>query len=68
MSLTVKLTELFLGVIKGKVTISYPYIECEAPTRYRGRPIFDANKCIGCGGCASNCPTRAILVSDPCQE
>ena len=33
-----------------------------------GGPIFDATKCIGCAGCANNCPAREILVFDVCQE
>jgi hydrogenase-4 component H len=38
------------------------------PEKFRGRPIFDASKCIGCAGCANNCPAREILVFDVCQE
>ena len=38
------------------------------PAKFRGRPIFDAAKCIGCAGCANNCPAREILVHDVCQE
>ena len=35
---------------------------------FRGRPVFDAEKCVGCGGCANNCPARSILLFDVCQE
>ena len=38
------------------------------PERFRGRPLFDAAKCTGCGGCANNCPAREILMFDVCQE
>ena len=39
-----------------------------APGAFRGRPVFDAEKCIGCAGCANNCPAREILIEDLCQE
>jgi hydrogenase-4 component H len=38
------------------------------PERFRGRPVFNPNKCIGCAGCANNCPAREILITDPCHE
>jgi hydrogenase-4 component H len=38
------------------------------PEGFRGRPVFDGNKCVGCGGCANNCPARSILIFDVCQE
>lgn len=52
----------------GRVTLNYPTESCPVPDRFRGRPIFDAAKCIGCAGCANNCPAREILVHDLCQE
>lgn len=68
MSLTSKLQEALLCLRAGKVTLPYPAQPAPPPARFRGRPIFDATKCIGCGGCASNCPAREILVYDVCQE
>jgi len=52
----------------GRVTLPYPAQPAPAPEQFRGRPIFDASKCIGCAGCANNCPAREILVFDVCQE
>jgi hydrogenase-4 component H len=68
MSLLSKLKESLICLKAGKVTLPYPAQERPAPETFRGRPIFDAKKCIGCAGCANNCPAREILVFDPCQE
>ena len=68
MSLLSKLREVWLGWRSGRVTLPYPAEPRPTPERFRGRPIFDATKCIGCGGCANNCPAREILIFDPCQE
>jgi hydrogenase-4 component H len=68
MSLLSKLREAWLGVQAGRVTLRYPFEARPAPATFRGRPIFDATKCIGCAGCANNCPAREILVLDVCQE
>jgi hydrogenase-4 component H len=68
MSLTSKFQEALVCLRAGKVTLPYPAQPSPLPERFRGRPIFDATKCIGCGGCASNCPAREILIHDVCQE
>jgi hydrogenase-4 component H len=68
MSLLSKLQETLICLKAGNVTRPYPLGSDPLPARFRGRPLFDAAKCIGCGGCASNCPAREILVHDLCQE
>ncbi len=68
MSLLSKLKEVGICLGAGKVTLPYPFQPDTPPERFRGKPIFDADKCIGCAGCANNCPAREILVFDPCQE
>lgn len=68
MSVLSKLKEAYLCLHAGKVTLPYPASATPVPPRFRGRPIFDAAKCIGCGGCANNCPAREILMFDVCQE
>jgi hydrogenase-4 component H len=30
------------------------------PQRYRGKPEFDLDNCIGCGACVNVCPTEAL--------
>ena len=68
MSLVSKIKETVICLQAGRVTLPYPFQPAPTPPGFRGRPIFDANKCIGCAGCANNCPAREILVLDPCQE
>lgn len=68
MSLLSKLKETIICFKAGRVTLSYPAEPKPVPEKFRGRPIFDASKCIGCAGCANNCPSREILVIDICQE
>ena len=41
-------------------TSLYPYVEPQLPKDSRGRPIFDATLCVGCGLCSKDCPSQAI--------
>ncbi len=68
MSILSKVKEAMVGLKTGCVTQDYPASPRPAPANFRGRPVFDAAKCIGCAGCANNCPAREILVFDVCQE
>jgi hydrogenase-4 component H len=68
MSMLSKLKETLICLRAGKVTLPYPAASRPVPEKFRGRPLFDAAKCIGCAGCANNCPAREILVFDVCQE
>ena len=68
MSLLSKLEETLICLKAGRVTLPYPAQAEAPPENFRGRPIFDVAKCIGCAGCANNCPAREILVFDLCQE
>jgi hydrogenase-4 component H len=63
-----KVKEAIICLKAGRVTLPYPAQAKPAPPAFRGRPIFDVARCIGCGGCASNCPVREILLFDICQE
>src|SRR5512136_1879451 len=68
MSVISKLQETLICLGAGRVTLPYPFKAEPVPPNFRGRPIFDGTKCIGCAGCANNCPAREILVYDLCQE
>lgn len=68
MSLISKLKEAIICLKAGRVTLPYPFTAQPVSSRFRGRPIFNAEKCIGCAGCANNCPAREILIDDPSQE
>ncbi len=68
MSVLSKLKEAIVCLKAGRVTMPYPAQPKPVPPRFRGRPIWNAAKCIGCAGCANNCPAREILLFDVCQE
>jgi hydrogenase-4 component H len=68
MTIHSKIKEALLGFKAGCVTLPYPPRGQPLTASFRGRPIFDGSKCVGCGGCANNCPAREILVVDVCQE
>ena len=68
MSWVSKLKEAIIGLKAGQVTLPYPAKAEPTPEKFRGRPIFNHQKCIGCAGCANNCPAREILIVDMCQE
>jgi hydrogenase-4 component H len=68
MSWISKFKEALIGLRAGRVTLPYPRQPRPAPEKFRGRPIFNPVRCIGCAGCANNCPAREILIVDVCQE
>jgi ferredoxin len=37
------------------------------PEKYRGKPEFDLDTCIGCGACVNVCPTTALTQVDDLQ-
>ncbi len=63
-----KWKETLLCLKPGRVTLPYTAQAEPVPDRFRGVPRWDGAKCVGCAGCASNCTSRAILISDVCQE
>jgi len=63
-----KLRELKEAVIAASSTLTgrrfttrFPAEPCVVPERYRGKPEFDLDSCIGCGACVNVCPTPDCL-------
>lgn len=52
----------------GVVTKKYPYEHVEVPEGFRGLPVFDPSKCVGCSSCANVCTPDAIKVFDDQAE
>ncbi len=52
--------EAFKQLFRKAATREYPFEKVSLPPGFRGRPIWDLKKCIGCGLCQSTCPTAAI--------
>ena len=69
-SLTVRLPKLrelreaVTAVFSPRFTIRFPAEPCVVPERYRGKPEFDSNTCVGCGACVNVCPTQALTYID----
>ena len=47
-------------IFKSPSTCEYPAAKVEVHEGFRGRPTFDPEKCISCGLCERDCPSRAI--------
>jgi len=66
-----KLRELKEGITSlftPPYTTKFPYKPHIPPKRFRGRPEFNADECVGCGACANVCPSKAIEVIDDITE
>jgi len=61
-----ELKEAVTAVLSPRFTTRFPAEPCVVPERYRGKPEFDSDTCVGCGACVNVCPTNALtLVDDP---
>lgn len=61
-----ELKEAVTAVFSPRFTTRFPAQPCKVPERYRGKPEFDPDNCIGCGACVNVCPTEALtMVDDP---
>ena len=59
-----ELKEAVIAVFSPRFTTRFPYEPCEVPKKYRGKPEFDLDSCIGCGACVNVCPTEALTMID----
>lgn len=65
-----ELKEAITVLLSPRFTTNFPTEPHQVPERYRGKPEFDDENCIGCGACVNVCPTEALtqvddLESDP---
>jgi len=59
-----ELKEAIKALIKGPYTSRFPYQPHTPYERFRGRPYFHEEDCVGCTACAQVCPAGAIDVED----
>ena len=59
-----ELKEAVTAVLSPRVTTRFPATPCVVPERYRGKPEFDSEACVGCGACVNVCPTSALTLVD----
>jgi hydrogenase-4 component H len=59
-----ELKEAITAVFSPRFTTRFPKEPCIVPERYRGKPEFDPDNCIGCGACVNVCPTEALTMAD----
>jgi len=62
-----ELKEAITAVFSPRFTSRFPAEPCVVPERYRGKPEFDLDDCIGCGACVNVCPTNALTQIDETQ-
>ena len=57
-------TAVFSTLTGRRFTTRFPAEPCVVPERYRGKPEFDLDTCVGCGACVNVCPTEALTQID----
>ncbi len=64
------LPEIMRHLFKKRATVLYPFERLDIPKDFRGRPIYNHEKCSGtCRGlCAIDCPAKAIVIEEVGEE
>jgi len=50
----------FSSIFKKPATQKYPFVKASLADGFRGKQVFDIEKCISCGLCSRDCPANAI--------
>ena len=58
------LKEAFSALFKGPYTHPFPKEPSEPAKRFRGKPKYDEEGCVGCGACSMVCPAKDITYVD----
>jgi formate hydrogenlyase subunit 6/NADH:ubiquinone oxidoreductase subunit I len=55
--------EVLGSIFKKPNTVLYPLFKVPKPPKTRGRITFFPEKCINCGMCMKDCPSKAITIT-----
>lgn len=58
----VMLSQALKTMFKKTATVSYPAKKEDIFSNFRGKLVFDAEKCVGCNLCARDCPAGALEI------
>jgi hydrogenase-4 component H len=59
-----ELKEAIRALIKGPYTSKFPFKSHEPFERFRGKPQYHEEECIGCTACVNVCPSSALSFED----
>lgn len=59
-----ELKEAIRALIKGPYTSKFPYEPHKPFERFRGKPQYHVDDCVGCSACFQVCPAKAIDMKD----
>ena len=54
--------DILKSLFRKPVTEKYPFAPSPAPALFRGKLIWDPEKCTGCQLCVKDCPANAIEI------
>jgi formate hydrogenlyase subunit 6/NADH:ubiquinone oxidoreductase subunit I len=61
-------SEVIKHLFKKPATSRYPFEKSHIFPNYRGRVVFESDKCIGCQMCVRVCPSKAIEIPLSAQQ
>lgn len=59
-----ELIEAIKALVKGPYTSDFPFKPHTPEKRFRGKPEYHEDGCVGCAACSEVCPTGCIKVDD----
>lgn len=62
------LKEAFKALFTGPYTTKFPYKPHTPAEKFRGKPEFDEEECVGCGACVEVCPSDALELFDDLKK
>ncbi|ACR79281.1 MULTISPECIES: 4Fe-4S binding protein [Kosmotoga] len=63
-----EIKEAISNIFSKRFTTKFPFEVYEPVETYRGKPLFNPEKCVGCGACVQVCPAKAIDMVDDLVE